>query len=280
VPLLPSFADIFSARGLGGRLRAWRLGRLLSGPHVPCVANHSLNASRSVVRALGIAPDRVIPWDWSRLPMAGPARVAPADPAAPRLAYVGALSEDKGLGDLLAAVALLRRDGIAARLAVAGGGAPGPWQARAAGLGLEGAVEFLGTIPNTEARALMAAADLVVVPSRPAYPEGLPNTIYEGLASRAPLLLSDHPAFAGRVADGEGGLVFRAGDPADLARAAGRALTEAGLYARLSAGAEAALAGLHVGLDWPDLVRLFLEDPADRGGWVRRHSLAALGLAP
>lgn len=276
---LPSFADIFDAAGLRGRLRAWRLERLLRGPHIPGVANHSLNASRSVVTALGLPPGRVVPWDWSPVRPEDQVKASIADPARPRCFYAGPLSEAKGLGDCLEALALLHRQGIMARLTVAGHGDLPTWAARAAALGLGDAVDLRGLMPNAEVRAGMADHDIVIVPSRPDYAEGLPNTIYEGLASRSPLILSDHPAFVGRLGDGRDGLVFRAGDPAALAAAIARLCAEPALYARLSAAAGEALANLHVGLEWGDLVRLFLADPGNRQGWVERHSLTGLGLA-
>lgn len=279
IPTLPCFADIFAVRGLRGRWRAWRLARLLKGPHVPGVANHSLNASQSVVTVLGLPPTRVIPWDWSRIRPETGAKTAMADSARPRCFYAGALTEAKGLGDCLDALAILHGQGIQARLSVAGSGDPQPWAARAAAQGLSDAVDLLGILPNAQVRAGMAAHDLVIVPSRPEYPEGLPNTIYEGLASRSPLVLSDHPAFRGRIRDGVGGLVFRAGDPAALAAAIRRPCTDPALYGQLSAGTEAALSDLHVGLEWADLVRSFLDDPQDRTGWVGRNSLAALSPA-
>lgn len=276
IPTLPCFADLFAPAGPRGRLRAWRLARLLKAPHVPGVANHSLNASLSVVKVLGLPADRVVPWDWSPLRPAGPPKPAMADPARPRCFYAGTLSEAKGLGDCLDALAILHGRGIRARLSAAGPGDPQPWAARAAALGLGDAVDLPGLLPNAEVRAGMAAHDLVIVPSRHDYPEGLPNTIYEGLASRSPLVLSDHPAFRGRIRDGTGGLVFRAGDPADLAGAIERLCADPALYARLSLASGTALEALHVGLEWPDLVRHFLDDPRNRGGWVERHSLAVL----
>jgi len=278
VPTLPSFADLFAADGLRGKLRAWRLRRLLTGPHIPGVANHSLNASRSAVRVLGLPPRRVIPWDWSRIRPEPRTKTAIPDPVRPRCFYAGALNEAKGLGDCLEALAILHRRGFRARLSVAGGGDPKPWAARAAALGLSDAVDLLGILPNAQVRTSMADHDVVIVPSRPEYPEGLPNTIYEGLASRSPLILSDHPAFRGRIVDGSGGLIFRAADPVSLAAAVERLCADSALYARLSAGTEAALESLHIGLEWSDLVRLFLNDPANHTGWVERHSLAGLGV--
>ena len=44
-------------------------------------------------------------------------------------------------------------------------------------------------------------------------------------------------------------------------------------------GCRRPLANLHVGLEWGDLVRLFMADPGNRQGWVERHSLTGLSFA-
>lgn len=278
IATLPNFADIFAPTGLRDRLHHWKLSRILRGPHVVGVSNHSLNASRSMVTALRLPPERVIPWDWT--PMLPEPRTKPtaSDPRRPRCIYVGPLSEAKGLGDCLQALALLHQQGIAAQLTVAGNGNIPAWIARATALGLSDAVDLKGLISNAQVRAEMADHDIVIVPSRPEYDEGLPNTIYEGLASRSPLIVSNHPAFAGRLRDGIDALVFKAGDPARLAAAIGKLCADPALYAALSTAAGDALHDLHVGLEWSDLVRLFLDDPQNRRGWVERHSLAGLNL--
>lgn len=278
--LLPVFADIFEPGGLRAWLRNRTLRRLLlralGTGRAPCISNHSLNASRSLVATLGLPPGRIVPWDWSAVPLSGPAKPGLADPGRPTAFFAGKLSEDKGLGDCLEALALLRRAGIALSLTCAGGGDTAPWQARAAALGLAGQVRFLGMIPNAEVRAQMRRHDFVLVPSRHSYPEGLPNTIYEGLASRSVLVISDHPAFAGRLRPGEEALQFPAARPEALARTLTSAIADGALCARISENAERALANLYVGMEWTALVRGFLEDPADATGWVAPAALPAL----
>ena len=275
IPTLPIFADLFERGGLRSRLRHFRLARALSGPNVVCVGNHNLNASRSLVRAVGVAPDRVVPWDWSRLPLAETPKVPPSDGLS--IFYAGNLSETKGVGDLLHALARLRASGVPATLALAGGGDTEFWKRLADNLRLEAeAVRFLGRISHREVAGHMRSCDVVVVPSRPAYPEGLPNTIYEALAARGPLVMSDHPAFAGRLEPDRQCLVFRAGDPADLAGALQRLATDPALFARLAGSAEAALDDLYFGTEWTELVSLYLSDPQNRTGWVTARSLARL----
>jgi glycosyltransferase involved in cell wall biosynthesis len=278
VPTLPCFADLFATRGLRSAAHNLRLRWLLASPVVPCVANHSLNASRSVARALFYPQQRIVPWDWSRIPPCPLPRMARLDPAAPTAFFAGALTEAKGVADCLEAVRLLGERGIALRLTLAGGGDQAAWEERAAAMGVADRVRFLGLIPNPEVRTAMAAHDMVVVPSRHNYPEGLPNTIYEALAAGTPLILSDHPAFAGRVRDGEACLVFRAADPANLADRIAALVADPALHARLAAATGAAHDALYVGVEWTALVSMFLADPTDRTGWVARHSMTALGL--
>lgn len=273
VPILPYFADTFandSPRQIVHNLRLrWQMrGR------VPCVANHSLNASASVVKALFFPAAKVVPWD--RTPLASdpaPKRARPA--GAWRAFYAGALSEQKGVGDCLEAVRMLKEQGLFLGFDFAGGN-PGPWQQRATEMGLDDRVTFLGIVPNAEVRRRMRAADVVVVPSRHDYAEGLPNTMCEALASRTPLVVSDHPVFAGRLKADRDCLVFQAAAPATLADSVARLMQDPALYHCLSSNSDEAQKGLYIGLNWQDLVRLFLADPDDRTGWVEANSLARL----
>ena len=84
-------------------------------------------------------------------------------------------------------------------------------------LGITSQVNFLGTIPSDSVLQVMRNNTAVVVPSKHEYPEGLPNTIYEALASRSPLIISDHPAFKGRLKPYNDCLSFAAGNADDLA---------------------------------------------------------------
>lgn len=277
---LPCFADIFSTRGFRPLYRSFRMAQALKGPHITCVSNHSLNASQSMETALGVPRDRIVPWDWSHVPVSPEAKESVAHPATPRLFFAGSMIPSKGIPDCLAAAARLRDQGITASLEFAGGGKLDYWRAEAERLNLGDRVTFLGLIPNAEVRARMQASDIILVPSWHEYPEGLPNTIYEGLASRAALVISDHPAFAGRLRHERDCLIFRAQDSKSLATAIARLCREPALYAALSLNSEAAVNQLYVGLEWSNLIDLYLDDPDDRTGWVTRNSLATLLRQP
>jgi glycosyltransferase involved in cell wall biosynthesis len=122
----------------------------------------------------------------------------------------------------------------------------------------------------------MRSSDLLVVPSRHSYPEGMPNVIFEALSTRTPLILSNHPSFAGQLVDGETALLFHAGDPQSLAGAIVRVIADQNLYARLSEKSNEALESLYVGRSWYDLLELFLVDPKNESGWVASSSLSRL----
>lgn len=97
---------------------------------------------------------------------------------------VARFTPQKGHRTLLSAFARLRRTHPQARLQLAGDGQLAPQlRAQAARLGIAGAVDFLGT--RSDVPALMAAADLLVLPSTF---EGLPLVVLEAMAVGTPVV--------------------------------------------------------------------------------------------
>lgn len=273
--LLPTFADIFDCNGLRAAIRNFAFRYELLRCQTPCVSNHSLNASRSLLTALNWSPEKIVPWDWSKVPIGGPAKIGVADPARPTAFFAGSLTAEKGVGDCLDAVAESNRNGFQVELTLAGAGDVEGWKARAFKLGIADQINFLGMIANQEVRKEMRKHDFVIVPSRHSYNEGLPNTIYEGLASRSVLVVSDHPAFDGRLESGEEVLVFPAENSKALANCIEQAARNSELYHKISENSARAHDRLYVGMEWPMLVEAFLEDPENRAGWVEENSLMA-----
>jgi glycosyltransferase involved in cell wall biosynthesis len=276
IPALPCFADIFNRRGLRCRYWNWKLRQVLLKCNSPCFSNHSLNASRSMMEVLRLPSQKIVPWDWSKVPVTSEAKSGVHYPDQPSAFFAGTLSEDKGVGDCLDAISLLRTDGLRLTMSFAGPGKTSQWQERAEHLGIADQVSFLGVIPNTQVRAQMHEHDFVIVPSRHSYPEGLPNTIYEGLASRSALIISDHPAFASRLQPDAECLVFPAMDSPAIASSLKRLILNPALYKRLSENAVAALDRLYVGMEWTTMVTAFLNDPENQTGWVENNSLQTL----
>jgi glycosyltransferase involved in cell wall biosynthesis len=285
VPVFACLADLFRPVSAGellgraglGRLRFnRRAARALRGAPVTAYGNHGLAAARSLRDVLGLPARRIVPWEWTRLAPAAPARRTDA-PGPVRLLFAGGLSAEKGAGDLAAALSRLAAQGVPVAADIFGDG-PERGALAAADSGA-GQVRLRGLAPNAEVRRAMAAADIVVVPSRHSYPEGVPNVIFEGLAARAALVVSDHPSFMDRLGDSPAAAVFRGGDPADLARVLGELAVDPARRARMSRAADAALDALYVGTSWYAVIDAFVSDPSDTGGWVAPRSLAAYEAA-
>lgn len=83
------------------------------------------------------------------------------------------------------------------------------------------------------------------------------------------------PCLPGTGGTGYGLLFFKAADPTSLAESVTRLCYEPGLYAHLSTEAAVAHEALYVGMEWQDLVNVFLEDPTNQTGWVEHHSQSA-----
>lgn len=141
--------------------------------------------------------------------------------------FVGRLSDEKGVGDLIDAWA-----GIDTPLRICG---DGPLrvdlEARA-----PGNVTFLGRLGADDVRQEMARAQFLIVPS--IYYENFPMVIAEAYAARLPVLASRIGSLAEIIRDGKTGRLFTAGDASDIrARvhsvlAAQEALAEMGRQAR------------------------------------------------
>lgn len=121
------------------------------------------------------------------------------------IACLGRLSREKGVDVLLSAAREFVAEIPETRIVVAGDGPEGDVLTREASQpALAGHVRFLGRI--TRAQELMAAADLVVLPSRS---EGLPNVALESFAVGTPVLATNVGAVAQVILDGKTGWVVQ-----------------------------------------------------------------------
>ncbi len=185
-------------------------------------------AAHKVVQA-GIAPkDKVhVLGNYAPAPLPSP-REAP--PAVPTFAFLGRLSEEKGVACLVAASSKI---GVA-RVVIAGTGPMlEPMKAHAAARGLP--VEFPGWVAGAQKQALLSGATALVVPSL-GY-EGFPLTVLDAYAAGVPVIAPRHGGFPDLVQDGETGLLFSPGDPEDLAACMRRLASEPELSAAMGRGA-------------------------------------------
>jgi glycosyltransferase involved in cell wall biosynthesis len=121
------------------------------------------------------------------------------------LACLGRLSREKGVDVLLAAVRDFAAEHPETRVLIAGTGPEARVLARgAAAYGLTERVRFLGWVPQPQ--QLMAAADVVVLPSRS---EGLPNVALESYEVGTPVLATNVGAVSQVILEGQTGWVVQ-----------------------------------------------------------------------
>jgi glycosyltransferase involved in cell wall biosynthesis len=159
-----------------------------------------------------------------------------------RIGFAGKLIPRKGAEDLIRAVALLAPTDDWSLTLVGDGPLMVELQDLAVRLGVAEKVEFHGFANTSEMPKLLAAFDVVVVPSR--LDMRVLVTI-EAMAAGAAIVVSDATAVWGPgdlVEDGVTGLVYPSGDHTALASALSRLLTDQALLGRIRCGgAERAL---------------------------------------
>jgi glycosyltransferase involved in cell wall biosynthesis len=158
----------------------------------------------------------------------------------PAILGVGRLVEKKGFTDLIDACALLAGRGRAFRCRIIGAGRlQADLAAQAERLGLQGRVDLAGPLPQSEVIKEMHGAAVLAVPCIVAPDgdrDGLPNVIQEALALGTPVVTTDVTGIPEVVRDGETGLRVPQHNPAELAAAIERLLTDPELRVRLAAG--------------------------------------------
>lgn len=161
------------------------------------------------------------------------------------LLFVGRLEWEKGVQDLIAALPWIRMTHPDAHLVVAGTGRHAVrlrQQAQETDLG--DCVNFVGHVPGTGLKELVAAADAVVIPSR-YEPFGL--VALEAVAAGTPLVTSTAGGLGEVVINGVTGLSFMPGDFVGLAAAVRAVLDDPAAAQRR---ATAARARLPLDFDW------------------------------
>jgi glycogen synthase len=183
---------------------------------------------------------------WSTTPtQAERARAAHAD-TGPLVLFVGRLEWEKGAHTLVEALPRLRRRFPGLRAIIAGrGGQAESLREQVRDRHVDGIVDFVGWLPEPELNSLIAAADVLVVPSL-YEPFGL--VALEGAALGAPLVVALTGGLAEFVDDGATGRTYPPGDATRLAFAVTDALEDAEGSQRM---ARQALARLKEAYGWP-----------------------------
>jgi colanic acid/amylovoran biosynthesis glycosyltransferase len=164
----------------------------------------------------------------------------PAEARAPGLIVGGAsLTEQKGLGHLVAACARLRDRGFEIRCLLIGEGPErGRLEAQIRQLRLTEHVRLTGQLPHREVIGHLRDAVVFAHPSvveRRGAMDGIPNTILEALALETPVVATRLSGIPEVVMSEQTGLLVEAGDEDGLAAALERLLRDPALGRRLGA---------------------------------------------
>jgi glycosyltransferase involved in cell wall biosynthesis len=122
IKTLPVFADLFENKNSRSKDNNFRLKKIMSSEVFPCISNHSLTASQSIIDCLKYKKTLVVPWDWNQIEPIDKPKLRPFSTGKIAAFYAGRLIEDKGVGDCLKALSILKDMGVDIRIAFAGSG--------------------------------------------------------------------------------------------------------------------------------------------------------------
>ncbi len=246
---------------------ARRTARALMGSAAAVVANSqwTREQAQKVLRELGLDPladgVRVVPLGTD------PERFRPGmDTREVRARYrlgddrwvisVGRLEPYKGIDVALRAVARLRRDGTAVSYLVVGAGKKrAAFRQLAAELGIGDAVRFIGSVPDGDLPALYNVAEAYLGVSRRTghtRVEGFGVALAEASACALPVVAGRSGGLAEAVKEGETGFVVEPDDPAAVAAALGRVVTDQLLARRLGQAGRKAVESYY---NWDRVIR-------------------------
>ena len=201
---------------------------LRSADVVVLLGQESLRAYRTFSPDLNLevipnAIELVADPEWKRIPSAQDRPL--------QLAYVGRLSESKGVFEIIEALRILHERGKDMQLTIAGNG---PDEARLCtrveDLGLQQKVRFMGVVHGKERDRVWNESDLFVFPT---YHEALPYSLLESMAARTPALVSRVGAIPDVMEDGVHGLFVQLRNPQALADAIDRLDNDRALIRRM-----------------------------------------------
>jgi glycosyltransferase involved in cell wall biosynthesis len=197
------FANVFDLQSRDqGATR--RLIDLLNQPFVQRVANHLQPAVDTMIEC-GLILQKAVAYDFDLPP--GTTHFEPKDLKSGEpchLVFAGNLLFSKGCEDVVLATAELRRRGIPASLSIYGDGRHLDRLREMAAALPAGMITLHGRQPNSLIVQAMRDSAIVCVPSHREFPEGMPLTLKEALATRSPVIASNHPVFIRAFQDGEG----------------------------------------------------------------------------
>lgn len=171
----------------------------------------------------GVAPG--IPVQVLPNPIDFPATDETSDSREASILFLGRLEQEKGVFDLVNALAAIAQKAPGVRLLLCGvGSAEEPLKRLAAHRGISSQVEFPGWVDGEVKARLLRRAGVFVLPS---YAEGMPMSVLEAMAAGTPVVASRVGAVAEMLDDGSCGFVVEPGNIVQLGEAIVTALNTA-----------------------------------------------------
>ena len=187
---------LFTPRFGQARLLDWiknRLPLLLAMRLCTYVVTGTAGLARMYSREYGVASSKfkVLP-NWISLErfFAVPSDVRATHGIAtdaPLITFVHRLSPRKG-ADLLVPIMAALKDRAAVLLVVGGGPYQRLLKQQITAAGLDSRIKILGSVPNTDVPGILAASDVLLMPSRE---EGFPRVLLEAMALGVPFVAAD-----------------------------------------------------------------------------------------
>ena len=151
------------------------------------------------------------------------------DPGIYKLLYVGFITVERGLDDIIRALRIIKQQGLPVHLYIAGSGNYEPaLRALAANEDVADLVRFTGFVPFEQIQFYIAKSDLCLIPHvRSKFIDTtMPNKLFQYMLMGKPVLVSDAKPLARIAREAACGFVFESGNP-DSAAAAIRAAYDA-----------------------------------------------------
>ncbi|WP_343813571.1 glycosyltransferase family 4 protein [Colwellia asteriadis] len=149
--------------------------------------------------------------------------------------FLGRLSKNKGVDDLIHAFAQLSVTYPHLKLLLAGDGDPTKYKTLAAKLGVINHVNFLGWVSGTQKKQYLADATVYCLPS---YYEGFPMGVLEAMSAGIPVVASTAGGIPDAITNKQEGLLVKAGDVGALTEALRSLLSDEKLRAQYSDAAK------------------------------------------
>jgi len=142
-------------------------------------------------------------------------------------------------------------------------------------LALSDYVSFTPVLPEPSLLKKMRAADLVVLPGYDrSWPAATPPSLQLAMATRTPVVASDHDHFKEHLFHGVNAMIFPEGNAKSMAHRIERVMGQPQLYAQLSEALDIPLHAIKVPARWADLIDRWLQ--SDQAPPIGTHNYQQL----